>query len=464
MTIKHIHTLFTVLVLGLGLISCSKETEIQYKEDTFKPQDILVEKADRSFTALNDLSTMDFSRQLVINDDVVSEEKRIKNLVLSTSCRAQSATTTSSYTSYWPNPTTIPILDILPTDVLLQRKIEPIYCDISYTITNGYSSTSSGKTNQIKIFNADSFSNLDANQLLANRHIYWEIAKNTPIVPFSGAQGTIDCDDFSITQDGLSTDTTLAQFLNLEIILSYKPKSAIQNCRAIFRTETAVALSPVFQLELPPQLPIITYSFSKRADNDSIMNSTQKVQYQIWNPNSFPIRFRLDARDKTLLFRGIYSRSLHTGVSPLRELPLDWFWMNALINTADLSAEFTVPGETSSLLEGQVRGSAYCKKAGIYDADDFTNGLKISSLPLVKSTFMGFNMDLNSNILIYLQVPGSAEIPLPITYSGKMYNSTSTQKHWDLTLRAVEETYSTVDTLVEKIMWDMGNSNYCLIL
>lgn len=416
MTKTRFIAILSVGILGFGLVSCSKDTEIKYQQDNYQPRDILVEKADKSFTALNNLSSMDFSRHLVINEDSTAPENQIKNLVLSTSCRSQSSQVSSTHLSNWPNPTTIKILDILPTDILLQRDGETIFCDITYTSTNAFNSTNTGKVNQLKIQNLNSFSNLDNNHVFSQDVVSWVLVKDKVINPLHDSTGTIVCTDIAYTQTRLGM-VTLEQFLTADTLQQSKPKTSEQICRALFRTEDNVALSKVFKLELPIIPPTITYSFSARQDESSIMDWNKTVTFKVMNPNSFPVPLKMDLRSRVLHFRAFYGGKSPFSMGPINELPLDYFWNNEAVDPEKFDVVKIAPGNSTSQLVGAVRGRMDCNAVYVNKKGGYFNG---------------FNLDLNMDIPFVIQRSSTSVLQVPYHYTGSTLSYTSHLKGWDI--------------------------------
>lgn len=417
---KRIATL-TTLVLSLGLVSCSKETEIQYKDDSFAPNDVLVEKMDRSFTALNNLTTMDSSLRFVINDENTPNQNKITNLVLSTTCRAQSEAQSYTHTSYWPNPTTIAVLDILPTDTLLQRKSEPTFCDINYTVTNANNSTSTGKTSNIKILDTNTFANLSADHLFSQPRLIWEQIRDVAIVPLENSNATIACDDFSHSLDHLSSDVTLAHFLSAQKMRDSQPKSSTQNCRAIFRTENAIVLSPVFKLDIPITSPVVTQTFSE-IEEPYQLSSSYRTTFEITNTNPFPIDIKIDVSDRVLHARGVMGMHGYASLSPIVTVPLSW-----TVAGQPLTAQYSLnlPASSTVRLEGQIDRHLLC----------FSRQITTGS---PKNYYLGFNLGLNADVAITYTANHLTEAASPIQRTGRSWvaaeQPNSHMSYWAISL------------------------------
>lgn len=446
MNITHKKAILSALFFGLGLVSCSKETEIKYQKDTFAPSDILVEKTDKSFTALNNLSSMDFSRQLVINDENTAPENLIKNLVLSTTCRGTASATESTYNSSWPNPTTVNILDILPTDILLQRKPEPIYCDISYTVTNSVGSTSVGKAVNVTIQNIDSFSNLSSDHPFANKRVSWVASREASVIPFTDATTIVVCDDFSVTKTNLPTHTTLSQLLEPKDILANSPKSGIQVCRAIFRTKKQVSLSPVFEMQLQTIPLSVDYSYSKRGEYISQMDANQKINVRITNPNTFPVAIKFDARGRVLLFRAVYHLYGSIYVSSQKELGLDWQFNDQSISIDNLNQEYLVPGSSVATLDGSVRGGLKCANLKFHAADNI-----ISKEP--HGTFLGYNMGLNMELAFAYKESDASYVDVVSQFLGTITPSQSGLPVWDVSLGWQNGGFKSIEQVAQSVLW-----------
>lgn len=422
-----------VAILGFGLASCSKETEIRYQEDQFQPRDILVEKSDKSFTALNNLTNLDYSRQLVISDENTSDGNQIKNLVLSTNCRAQSSSASSNLNSQWPNPKKVDVLEILPDDILLYRGKEIVYCELNYTTTNGFNSTNTGKVKHVKIENMNSFSNLAANHPLAQEKVIWSTVTDGTLVPLENAITTITCSDFSHTSSDLPLSATKEQFLPSEVYSQNTVKSPVQTCRALFRTKNQIALSPVFQLHLPVIAPVITYSFSKRVATYVPIDASHTVTYKIQNQNPYPISISVDASAAQLSVRAIlYSANNYIPSTP-QQFPIVWS-LNG--QPAKNVQSFEVGARSSIEWIGSLQGNIDCSNA-------MSRNIAI----------VGTNSDLTSPISFKFKNSSDQEQTELGSYIGTTYNSISNLRHWDIALNWVSDPSATVEGVVAWVRW-----------
>lgn len=436
MTKTHKTSLLAVAILGFGLVSCSKETEVRYQEDQFQPRDILVEKTDRSFTALNNLTVLDYSRQLVINEEQTGDKSEIKNLVLSTSCRTQSSPTASSLNSQWPNPTKINVLDILPDDILLHRSNEVVYCELSYTTTNGYNSTNTGKVSNVKIENMDSFSNLASAHPLAQENVIWASVEDGSIVPIDNASSKISCSDFSYTSNTLTTTATKDQVLPPSAYLQKNVKSAVQQCRALFKTKDKMALTPVFNLFLPIIAPSITYSFSQRIETDIPVDSKQAVTYQIQNHNPYPITLRVSATGVNFLVSVILHVKGDYVPSHAMSLPIQWSFQGQPVDLVTHEQVIEIPANSKSYLVGSVQGSIDCAVA------------KNSGFTLV-----GTNADLSSPVAFKFKDSLQKEQSDVGTFVGTTYVSPSPLRIWDIALNWVDSSQANINRVVQWVRW-----------
>ncbi|MCC6138562.1 MAG: hypothetical protein IT287_08010 [Bdellovibrionaceae bacterium] len=446
MTITKKNLILSVVILGFGLVSCTKEKEVHTQADNYKPRDIVVEKADSSFTALEKLQSLDFSRQLVINDEGTPLSHQIKNLVLSTTCRGQSSNSSSSHTSNWPNPTTINILDILPTDTLLSRTNEPIYCDISYTTTNTFGSTNTGKASNIQIQSINTFSNLNTNHLFSREQLNWNEIKNQLAVPLPNAASTITCDDISHSEPATTMDMTFEQLIPLDKKLNTNIKSIRQICRAIFRTEDKVVLSPVFTLELPFSKPSIKYSFSVQHEDFNILDSRQKIEYAITNPNTFPMTLQFNLSDKTLHFRTISGAVASPDIGVVKEMALDWHLNGQQLLAENDLQEITIAPGSTSFLVASVVGKYTC---GFY-----------KNLANKKNVLLAFNMGLSQELIFHVKETSNENGVLKPELAGANYPSASALPSWIVWHFNVNPAVD-ISAMLSRIKWTAPQVDVC---
>lgn len=431
MTISHRHSFLAAAILGLGLVSCSKETEVKYQQDNYKPRDILVEKTDKSFTALNSVVSFDYSRQLVINEENTAPENKILNLVLQTTCRALSSASSSTLTSTWPNPEKIDVLQIIPTDILLHRTKEPVYCEIAYTSTNTYNSTNTGKVTQIKIENMDSFSNLPPSHPLAQSQVSWSAVSDGALVPFEDSVSTVVCDDFSFSNHNLQPSTTKDNVIAPSAYSISSLRSVTQTCRAVFKNKTLTALSPVFQLHLPVNPLNVEYSFSVRHRDHKYIDESHAIDYRITNPNPYPVAFTVNAEGKTFRVTLILLRPPNYYPSVLNEFPVLWSFNGQSI-AINSETPLMVPAHSTSTLRASVHGAIDCSENKAH-------------------LFIGTNSDLNEDLTFqFANSEGGRQMLTPI-FPGTLYPSPSTLKNWDMAITPTAN--YTVGGIVHWIRW-----------
>lgn len=447
MTITRKNLILSVAILGFGLVSCTKEKEIQIQADNYQPRDIVVEKADSSFTDLEKLQSLDFSRQLVINAENTKPANQIKNLVLSTTCRGQSSNSSSAHTSNWPNPTKIKILDILPTDTLLSRTNEPIFCDIAYTTTNSVGSTNTGKASNIEIQSVNTFSNLDAGHVFSKEVIKWMDVKDQKVVPIANAVSTIACDEIGHSFPGATNQTTFAQIFPFDKKSNLNITSLRQTCRAIFRTEDTVVLSPTFILELPFNKPTVTYGFSAQIENFNIIDDRQKVEYVITNPNAFPITIQLNLSNKTLYFRTIYGHIMQPAVSTVKEMGLNWYFNGQPLALENKIQEITLPPGATSFLVATVVGRYVCVGPA---------GIVMNN----KNSLLAFNFGLSQELTFQIKDVANSDGLVTPSHSGANYPSASTLPSWIIWHHNVNPA-ADIPALLSRIRWAAPHVDIC---
>ena len=437
MNLMRFKIFLSFCVLGVGLVSCSKDSEVQYKDDTYNPDQMMMSRGDRSFTTIEDLRVLDFSKELIINTDSTPANDITTNLVLSTTCRAQSSQESHTKISTWPNPTRIPVVNLLHQKTLLHLAPEPIFCEISYTRTNSNNSTQTGLNASVRIDDLNSLANLPADHAFSlQTSFYWPDLENTALNPQNSTNSIFQCNDFSYTTDSLNNNTPFSQIMPLNSILESSPPSSIQLCRVLFFNREHVFLSPRFQLQIPVVPPTVTYRYSRRDRNSSLVDSSQKVIIEIHNSNTFPVQIRTQLRNARFNFRGFFYQM--DGFYPTRvhELPMDWTWNEVPLNNEQFAADegLIAPGNSTSYLVGSVRGTLISGARGSVDNSLARNyrGIALRNLPL----FLGYNMGLHPLPRIAYLVHENSRAHLELEPQGLRRGTPNTSQqiyeHWDI--------------------------------
>lgn len=473
MTLKRYKHILTIFILGLGLISCSEDSEVQYKDDDFQPNDLQIERGDRSLLAIENLTTIGLSDQLTINEPSVTSSEQIKNLEITTTCKEQFGAEISSQTTRWPNPSKIATLDILPLNVLAKKSSETHFCDIEYTFTNQNSSTYTRLVKKVRFDNMPAFTNLPGSHFFNKTDVInWTQEQNTVVTSEAKLESLIACDDFQTHVHATTEGITLKEFLPQERIQQHQMRSSTQSCRVVFKSNNGIQVSPVFVLELPKINPDVHYSFSARSANVSLVDSQQKVILDITNPNAFPITLKFYSSSLGLMMRGVVSQDGNVYFSKTHNLSLSWDWSGTTAIVQGTEIIFEVPKLSSVRLIGSVSGRLYSNANRVHSLDyptpergrpasnaaDWRSSI-VSDLGIgvIYPILMGYNMGLSRED--FLNMKETSDIYVPINAKNLQANSVvgdvESFSHWDISfaaLRGMRMPHSSLNTLIPALL------------
>jgi hypothetical protein len=441
MTIFKMAAILLVLFSGFGLISCSQEKEVIYQADTYNPQDIVLQQADRSILDLNDLANLDFSHTLLVNSGANDKNNRIETLDITAKCRSEASTSTYSQSIKKLQPSTIPILEILPPETLLDSSGRPVYCDFSMSSTNFLGSTNTQIVNSVKITNLDSFSNLSENHLFSSPSIVWSAVLKQDVGIDQPMLMTLSCSDFSWTQKDVMVGTPLESFLTPDFMSQLTFKSSSQKCRALFKTKDTTVVSRVFQMEIPIKNPII--KMAARGNGSNFDPQTVFV-YTIENPNSFPVSINIDTYDRSIQFYAISQRSASGFRSQKQSLPLTWI----------LNDELTLPSATPGGILHVLTPNATMTLKATYTFDGKCSYVG-SSYSIIKTQWLGLNFDINNDVGFNLIQNQQDPLSVPANVISKTYPSPRGLRFWDVHFATFfPHKFTSIEQLISSTRWD----------
>ncbi len=433
MTITHRNTLLAAAILGFGLVSCSKETEIRYQQDKYEPRDILVKKDDTTVSALERLSNVDLSHRLEINTADTPAAQRIKTLEISAQCRLKSSDSTYTLETKWVEPKSIDLMAILPIDVLLLKKSENIVCELNYTTTNMHNSSNLSQIQQIEVSNLETFTNLGGGHPLAVPDVAWSSLQAGVTVPLENAVSTIACDDFIYTSGKLGAGATVDQLLDPSVYKSGKTRSSKQSCRAIFKNRDAVAVTPVFRLNLPVAPLSYTFQFSKRTHGNATVDSNHSVVYSITNPNDYPVAIKADVDGRLFKLRTIMWTAGNYYPSETITRSIRWIFNGSELPLSS-QTEFMIPAKSVGYLEGRFNG-------------------RIDCLPTAKIHFIGSQSDLNADVSFSYTDANLQLQQFTPPYTGYVQNSPSLMRYWDIPEQTLSHHNTNLSGVIHWVRW-----------
>lgn len=399
-----------------GFISCSKEKTVEYKQDSFRPQDITFRQKDSSSITLKGIQQLDLATAIEIH--AVDTQNTISKLDITATCRTPYGMSSHSNTTTWLNPTHIAILNVLPNDILLNTTDEPVYCDFVFAAQNNLTSTYSTEKN-IVINNLNHFSNLPESHLFQKEKFMWEQWHKQDVGIHIPSEMTLKCSEFAQLQKETPETISLEALLPAQKLWEKDLKSIVQKCRALYRTKDKTYLSPLFVLVLPQKRPTIE-SYYTFTNNDGIIDNIFFIKYKLDNSNSFPIKIYANINNSALHLRSFYEGLGKVQMGRILELPIRWFLQDEMI----VSNFDRVPIEIPPHETVQLAAKIFLEKA--------VNCKNVPGGIAAPYPFRGFNFELNQDVPFYLDTYFEPIPQLPIQARTPNFSSLSPLHYWHL--------------------------------
>jgi hypothetical protein len=312
-----------LLVLISGLISCSKDKEVQLKPDSFTADGLTVNRADRGYQLGGEIKTVTMGEDLLllsVKDTDFTESPM--NFSMETRC--SDAETNLSYSKVYrqKNSAFFPVLKLLPPEILLSAAGHPVQCDFVMTAQNINTSTYISSLSSVQILGLKEFSNWTAPTTLENSFIY-ELDKKTELTAVDATQSVqLQCNDFGSIKNDIKTTLTLEDLVSNN--LSTPLTTASQICRILISSSEGLQLSQVFQINMPfitPRLTTLIGSLEKL--NGPVTHKAMSLLLE--NPNSFPITLRItNPRSSIYLFQPLLGSQRWTALGKLQRKEIHW--------------------------------------------------------------------------------------------------------------------------------------------
>jgi len=340
MTINKLKSLWPVLVLSFGLVSCFKDKQVVYQRDDFKPSQVTVQGSGGDGEKIQSLDAD--NRVLdaggVLTFDSLKDRDFSANPVLfsvQAQCRQNGRDGTMENRYDFQNTASVAVIKLLPEDILASLKVDEATCDFTIVTTDG--NTSSSNTNVWKnttIRNLLKYSNWDPSLSVKDR-VDYDAEKDVPVMLPTKGSVRLACADISKVLGGTNSQFKLSGLGLLDGEILQKLNSPNETCRWIVIGDRAVYTSPIFTLDFPVAPPSVRGLVQNQTLNNHFNKPTVLV-LAIVNPNLFPITVKISksAADK-YLFRPIFIQDGATAVGQPQTIPIVWKGPGDTVVTGD---------------------------------------------------------------------------------------------------------------------------------
>lgn len=422
-----------MIVFIFGFVSCSSDSEVVYRPDSFTMDGVSVQNEDQSI--LKGRLATELSPEKILTLDKYQNHDFATNpleITVFSKCAIPRAPFTVESTTVFHNVESIPVVQILPEDVLLTVIDEPILCDFSLTGKNRLTSTDRTDLPNVRIDLKKllEFSNLELPYVdLAN--VQYTIDKGTAVQAVSAHPIQLRCEDISLVRGIDHPYFSLEEFqLERPEVLSQLSKAG-QRCRFLVKNPEAPQVSAVFTVQFPiatPRLKLTIPSLGR----SHILDHSQVFSAEIINPNPLPIVVRIEnVGVSALTFRPVYfSREQMYLGHPRRQGLVFSEIQNALTRNQDGHLLITIAAHQTASWTATLAGSYSCANGNalppIYAApmSSPTAGIRLY--------YIGLNYRIEIGTDRYLDILGATDPGLEVTLNQNSHPQSPELPLWDI--------------------------------
>jgi hypothetical protein len=404
----------SLLVLFSGLISCSKDKQIQLKPDSFTADGLKIEGSSSTYRFSSNIINLDVSGQLVV-ESLRQEDFKDKpvNFTVITRCADVKSNVSSSSEYQQKNSAIFPVINLIPAELLLLTQDQPVHCDFTLTAENSNTSKYVSSLKGVKITGLSQFSNYEL-PFLTNNATFFEDSKNIPLNPdLNGSSVRIHCDEFG-SEKSTATTVTLAELIESSDLKNIS--SPAQHCRILVRSQGANLLSPLFQLKMLFEPLTIITEIPEFNDSSSAIKDHPALLVRIANTNSFPIKLNISQANKStysfqpLMFMNAAPMEWRLGTLLTRVI--EWQVASSEVLSEENRIDVFVPPHGEISITGQTQIHHSCSNENTWTMTGWAFGFDIQSVFSVNPY-------------------GDNELVLPISWTGTKQTSPYTPlTHW----------------------------------
>lgn len=436
MPLKPFKMFCSILVLSSGLISCSKENNVVYKTDSFKPEGITVQNEDKSIFRLEDLRELGPGGEFKF--DGLKDTDLTANPVLTTvqsRCRENGMPATVFAEFKFNNRSKVSVLEILPEDLLVSVRGEVMECDFTFEFQNAVSSRHTEVLTGIRIKDFGEYSNFSPTIIQDGRAVYARSLEE--IVPTAQVGSVrLSCRDASVFFVQSVASFSLKDFDLSRPDVQQNLKSSEQRCRLLVTHEGTRQISAFFNLRFPVGAPVVR-GIVQPLPATKEFNNPLVIKLAISNPNTYPIKVRIAKKDRTrFLFKPVYEQVGRIYLGRFHRVLFEWVPTSpAEIKGTDIFIE--VPAETEIIVDGFARDHMTCNfgaTINLYGVDTSGTFNGFAGTPgwgkIIKYVGTNYSYELNSRIMI--DAGASDWLEQKVIMDGTEHSTRSDFPYWSL--------------------------------
>lgn len=425
MALKRKYGISALLVLILGLVSCSKDKEVVYVPERVQTGVVGTLDSQKRMTPTKDIKQLELGGELTV--DLLREQDFAKNPLLiktETNCASDSFSETGSYNSYFQNTTSIPVLSILSENALLSASAQPLICSITLRISNSLSSEEIYLLKSVKITDSPQFTNLALFQETTAALLY-ETEKATPLP--QGDIYQLKCDDFQ-KRLAIDQEVTWESLMNSSATDATLWRHSRQHCRVLIKKENEIFLSKPFDIFFNPQPLVIEPALHMMATAISPLTDRTVLSLRVMNPNAYSIRIKVqDLPSSTFLFRSIHAHHKYANgyAGSIQSLPLAWSYQSHLFKSEinETSWTFDLPPNQEIHVQASVKvhlDCGYARPRGVQH--------ELRKYPV----FVGLNFGFQFQTKFLTQISDESWSENPLTVGALGPLASDSMPFWDL--------------------------------